>query len=537
MPNPGTGAKDPLSFVLELKGTVKVVTNDRTVATFATNFIPVSLKETFQEVGAAGTCLEPEHGYAYVSFGYLDNTAIFRNGMVRYSTTPGTFGLEGREPKFLLDLFARERSATSHQIGPCVIRGNELVVPVGYGNERAQSQNQHSTLGSILRMDLDFAPYPGNPFADGDDKTTAIDYLYSYGHRNVFGLELVGERLFATENGGSIDRFLEIEGGENYLWRGDDWSIAARAGFVFGPSVGLVQLDYLAAGSALFPERYRGRFFIALAGTPGASGPGGRGERSVVMLRYDSEAGRAAEPPNQLVAYRGDGFQLPVSVAFGPDGLYFIALLPQVDGSTPVMKITFDPDRGHRHVLGADVKPAALLNQYGCRQCHVIAGAGGRAAPALGGGRIRAIAARLAAPDYAAKVAEIDRIDGEPFASYRARRGAILAAAPDQRLGMWLQSYLREPAFDNPRVRMPSQGVSAQHAEILTDFFVALASDEAADGAEQFTAVDRLRFWLARQIPELRYRHLIAALGIGGVIGVGVAVLVVFALARRRRPV
>ena len=38
VPNPGNGPKDPLYFVTELRGKVKVVTNDRTVYTFAKDF-------------------------------------------------------------------------------------------------------------------------------------------------------------------------------------------------------------------------------------------------------------------------------------------------------------------------------------------------------------------------------------------------------------------------------------------------------------------------------------------------------------------
>ena len=38
VPHPGDSPKDPLYFVTELRGSVKVVTNDRTVLTFAEDF-------------------------------------------------------------------------------------------------------------------------------------------------------------------------------------------------------------------------------------------------------------------------------------------------------------------------------------------------------------------------------------------------------------------------------------------------------------------------------------------------------------------
>jgi len=533
VPNPGAAPEDPLYFVLELKGKLKVVTNDRTVHTFAENFIPIPLKESFQEIGAAGMCLDPGRGYVYVTFGYLDATQVFRNGMVRFTATPGRLGLEGRDPLFLLDVFADERADTSHQIGPCSIHDDQLFVPVGYGKEAAQSQNLQTTLGSILRMDLDLQPMSDNPFLTDDGQTTAVDYIWTYGHRNVFGLDFVGDRLFVTENGGSIDRILEIEGGENYLWRGDDWSFAARENFIFGPSVGLVQLDYLSPDNEVFPEQFRGRFYIALAGTPGARGPGAKGERSVVMLDYDLDDNRVVTPPDQLLAYRGEGFQLPVSVAFGPDGLYFAALLPQSDGSTPIMKITYDPDRGHAHVLGQDIQPEVLINDYGCRQCHRIGPSGGNFGPRLSLGQFDQIRQRINGPDYAAQVAAVDALTNPPFTEYRDARRTILAANGEERLREWLTAYLREPVFDNPESRMPNPGMPAEHASVIADYLIEITRPQQT-APETYGPLDKLRFAIARAVPELRYRHLIGAFVVGGGLGL-VFTIIAAQLIRRRR--
>jgi hypothetical protein len=518
VPNPGSEPDDPLYFVLELKGTLKVVTNDRTVHTFAQDFIPVPLKKSFQEIGAAGMCLDPSRGYVYVTFGYLDRTQVFRNGMVRFSATPETFGRTAGERLFLLDLFADERADTSHQIGPCAISNDQLFVPVGYGKERTQSQNLQTTLGSILRMDLDFKPIADNPFATDDGEDTAVDYIWTYGHRNVFGLDFVGDRLIITENGGSIDRLLEVEGGKNYLWRGDDWSIAARADFIFGPAVGLVQLDYLPETSDVFPEAFRNQFYIALAGGPGAVGPGLKGERSISMLRYDFGTNRVVEPPNMLVAYRGSGMQLPVSVAFGPDALYFVALLPQSDGTTPVMKITYDPDRGHPHVLGRDVQPEVLINEYGCRQCHRIGASGGKFGPRLSSAQFDSIRARINGPDYPAHVATIDALEEPLFMDYREARREILGEEGEQRLKRWLATYLLNPAFDNPESKMPSPGVTPAHAKIIADYLIRITNTPETE-AVSHGPLDRLRFAIAGFFPDLRYRHLIGAFVVGSGIG------------------
>ena len=52
VPEPGAAPDDPLYFVVELKGNIKVVTNDRTVHTFAKDFLPNSQGGSFIPTGA-----------------------------------------------------------------------------------------------------------------------------------------------------------------------------------------------------------------------------------------------------------------------------------------------------------------------------------------------------------------------------------------------------------------------------------------------------------------------------------------------------
>lgn len=534
VPEPGTAPDDPLYFVTELKGTIKVVTNDRKVHTFARDVLPVAQgPNSFDQVGLTGLCLEPERGYVFVSFAYLDNTQIYRNGMARFTTTPGTFGLSGTDRLDFLDLFRDERSASAHQIGPCQVADGYLYTAVGYGDEQAQAQNIHSTLGSIIRTDLDFQPPTNNPFFEDDGKDTAVDYIWAYGVRNVFGLKSVGDRLFATENGGDIDRFNEIDEGENYLWDGTDWAIGARAAQAFAPSIGVVDLDFIGPDNELFPERFRNKFVATSSGLPGTPGPSSEGRRTVFLLDYDFDERRMAGPPEEILRFRGAGLQLPVSVALGPDGLYFLPILPNSSGIVAVYRITHAPDAEFPHRIGQGETPLALINRYGCRQCHRIAGTGGNFGPALQSSLFDQLDAKVNAPDYPAQVAEVDKLEGEPFTSYRDARQKILSVTDEERVHLWLSTYLQEPTFDDPRVRMPRLDVTPEHAAILATHL--LSRDEAA-AAEEFGILDRIRFYIAAQIPELRYRHMIFSFGVGGLLG-GVIVILAFAhfLSRRRR--
>ena len=133
VPNPGSGPKDPLYYVAELAGTIKVVTNDRSVYTFAEGFIETvrgtQLDTVEDEYGLVGVCLEPKHGYVYAAFSYpaaSDN--ILRSGIMRFETQPYRFGLEPVAEKDLSSIFYDYPSGPSHLIGNCQVHDDNLYV-------------------------------------------------------------------------------------------------------------------------------------------------------------------------------------------------------------------------------------------------------------------------------------------------------------------------------------------------------------------------------------------------------------------------
>jgi aldose sugar dehydrogenase len=83
---------------------------------------------------------------------------------------------------------------------------------------RTQAQDINSGLGKIIRITTDGKPATGNPF---EGKPDARPELYSYGHRNVQGIDFhpvtgdVWETEFGPRGGDELNR---AEPGKNYGW-------------------------------------------------------------------------------------------------------------------------------------------------------------------------------------------------------------------------------------------------------------------------------------------------------------------------------
>jgi glucose/arabinose dehydrogenase/mono/diheme cytochrome c family protein len=515
VPNPGSRPKDPLYFVTELRGTLKVVTNDRTVYTFADSVFTSrparELPDIEGETGMAGICLAPKQGYVFVTFAYRDPEGVLRNNIMRFQSAPGIFGTRATSRLAFTEIFSSYEAAVSHQIGPCQVDDDLLYVNVADGRKTAQAQQINSLLGKVLRMTLDGRPAPGNPFRRNDDIKLASNYVWAYGFRNPFGLRIVDGRVFVAENGSGIDRFVEARAGENYLWNGSDWSIGTNAAAVL-PVVGPVQVDYNPGGRAGLPPRYAGNYFIALS-APRSSG--------VLTLPYSLEQRKVLRAPSQFIKYVGQGMQVVVGVGVGPDGVYFVPLMPDRTGRSAVLKVVYDPARAHPVLVERD--PEVLIAEHGCAGCHRIKGAGGTAAPPLDRpDLVQSLRERLESEAYREHVAAVDRLDQEPYRSYRKARAEVLQANGLDQVRVWMKYRLVEPRFDDPRAQMPNLGLSEGEARTITAYLMGDEVDGAGTGP-----VERVKAAVAAALPApAGPRELVLFFGAGLILGaVGLAAL------------
>ncbi|MEV0346568.1 PQQ-dependent sugar dehydrogenase [Nonomuraea sp. NPDC050680] len=141
-------------------------------------------------------------------------TAADDNRIVRYRFTGDTVS----DPKVVLRGIPKGAIHNGGRLafGP----DGFLYATTGETGDRQLAQRRDSLGGKILRMTVDGAPAPGNPFGT---------LVYSLGHRNVQGLAWdPAGRLYASEFGqNAFDEVNLIKPGANYGWpevegKGDD---------------------------------------------------------------------------------------------------------------------------------------------------------------------------------------------------------------------------------------------------------------------------------------------------------------------------
>jgi mono/diheme cytochrome c family protein len=274
-----------------------------------------------------------------------------------------------------------------------------------------------------------------------------------------------------------------------------------------------VPADYGPLGGALAEQ-----FLIAVSGSSSRSKAPG-----IYRLAYDFAAGAVRDVPDYFLRYRGRGEQIVVDVETGPDGVYFVPLMPDAGGESFIYRITPDQANSYPHKVTQTDNPAQLIDEKGCVGCHRIGGAGGfggTAGPPLDRANIIASAEqRLASAAYRANLAQLDALEEEPWASTRAARAELLAAAPEERARLFAVNRLMEPRFDTRGSQMPNLGLSRQEAELIADYLLREQGDRSGIVGYVMTRLRTRLFWFG------------AAAGFAGALGVG---LVAWMIARRR---
>lgn len=175
------------------------------------------------EQGLLGIVLDPDYStnhflYVYFSSKGADDNRVARFEVVDHVCTDKTVLLDGIPDNSI------------HNGGQLEFVDGYLFISTGDAANPNFAQNLNSLAGKILRINSDGTIPEDNPY----DFPAAHPAVWSYGHRNTFGLAARGDtgQLLQSENGpGCDDEVNIILPGENYGW-GPSYSCA-------GPGVGV----------------------------------------------------------------------------------------------------------------------------------------------------------------------------------------------------------------------------------------------------------------------------------------------------------
>ncbi len=207
-------ASDGRIFYAErLTGNIRIIENG---SVLPTPFFTFSNLNAAGERGLLGLALAPGFPqdpwiYAYYSsFNPANNT--YENRVVRVRTA----GDNGTAMQVLLSGIP---SGTLHNGGVIAFGSDgELYALIGDGDIPEAAQSLSALNGKVIRMKPDGSVPPDNPFVN---VAGADSYVYTYGHRNMFGIAFhpVTHVAYITENGPSdSDEINLLVPGGNYGW-------------------------------------------------------------------------------------------------------------------------------------------------------------------------------------------------------------------------------------------------------------------------------------------------------------------------------
>jgi hypothetical protein len=339
VPNPGPNPDDPLYYVAELYGSIKVVNRSGHPSDYATGLLDYNPSGPFSgsgEQGMTGLAVDPATGDLFIGLLWNNGTTDDQRGganshFPKVERLHSNDGGKTMATRTLLLNMQPETQGQSHQISNLSIGPDgKLYVHMGDGFAASTAQNLDLYRGKVLRMNTDGTAPSDNPFYNAANGINARDYVFTSGHRNPFGgaWRASSGVHYVVENGSSLDRFVDLTRGENYGWSGSDSALTSNSLYVWNPATAPINIAFVQPqtfGGSLFPASSQDDAFVTLSGPTYASGPQSRGKRIEQFTNIDSlnASGKLTTGPTTLVRYNGSGRSTVAALAAGPDGLYF----------------------------------------------------------------------------------------------------------------------------------------------------------------------------------------------------------------------
>ena len=194
-------------FITQKSGAIRVVSRGKLLPEPCAT-LPVNAEFLS---GLLGIVLDPEYAQNHYLYVFYTNKKPYENRVTR-------FVVQGNRCTSPDNIVTGIPASRPHNGGQMVFVDDKLFVTTGDTTEARRAQVLDDPAGKILRYEADGSIPTGNPFSTADEPNP----VWSYGHRNQFGLALRSgtKQLFQTENGHLCNDELNlIVRGGNYGWK------------------------------------------------------------------------------------------------------------------------------------------------------------------------------------------------------------------------------------------------------------------------------------------------------------------------------
>ena len=211
-----SGLSFPVSFAFAADGRVFVTEKAGSIMVIGTNGTPQLWARldalTAGEQGVLGLALHPNFAANGWVYAYYTDATNGTNRVVRLHDSSGA----GTNLAVIVE---RIPNNGNHNGGVLAFMADgTLLVSTGDAGDPANAQNLGTRAGKVLRVNGDGSVPADNPFYGS---LSADNLVFTYGHRNVFGLAVdpLNGRAWETENGPTCnDEVNLLAAGANYGW-------------------------------------------------------------------------------------------------------------------------------------------------------------------------------------------------------------------------------------------------------------------------------------------------------------------------------
>jgi putative heme-binding domain-containing protein len=258
-------APDGRVFVCEQTGTLRIVKRD---SLLPEPFLHLKVDSNWER-GLIGVTLDPEftsNGFVYVCYVV---TEPYPHHRISRFTALGDLAVSGSEVVLLEGDDQTKMGGTvpaGHQGGALHFGSDgKLYIALGEQTAGQPSQDLHSLLGKLLRVNCDGTIPADNPFVDRTEGK--YDSIWALGLRNpfTFAVQPLTGRIFINDVGQNAwEEVNEGIAGANYGWpasEGPTTDPGFRAPIHFYPNASISGAAFCPADSP-WPEIYRGKYFF-----------------------------------------------------------------------------------------------------------------------------------------------------------------------------------------------------------------------------------------------------------------------------------